>query len=139
MAAPVCGLRAIRALRCAVLNVPNPTNVIGCPFFNDLVIPSKNDSTAAVAFDFVIPVSCAIFAMRSCLFIDMPPGNKDSRTVGDEWYRRVARILVCPRYTRAIRGCQEILCNCEQALRGLLRDPRQRGVENRVGIRRRRH
>ena len=60
----------MRALRCAVLNVPNPTNVIGCPFFNDLVMPSKKDSTAAVAFVFVMPVSCAIFAMRSCLFMN---------------------------------------------------------------------
>src|SRR5215813_1795645 len=33
-------------------------------------MPSKNDSTAAVALDFESPVSCAIFAIRSCLFID---------------------------------------------------------------------
>jgi hypothetical protein len=29
MAAPVCGFRAVRALRCDVLNVPKPTKVIG--------------------------------------------------------------------------------------------------------------
>ena len=45
----------MRAFRWAVLNVPNPTNVIGCPFFNDFVMPSKKDSTAAVAFVFVMP------------------------------------------------------------------------------------
>ena len=39
IAAPVCGLRAVRAFRCAVLNVPKPTNVIGCPFLSDLVTP----------------------------------------------------------------------------------------------------
>ena len=60
-AAPVCGLRAVRALRCDVLKVPNPTNVIASPFFSDFVIPSKNESTAAAALVFVMPVSCAIF------------------------------------------------------------------------------
>src|SRR6185436_6459597 len=33
-------------------------------------MPSKNDSTAAVALDLESPVSCAIFVIRSCLFID---------------------------------------------------------------------
>src|SRR5215212_5032047 len=47
--APVCGLRAVRALRCAVLNVPKPTKVIGSPFLSDLVIPAISDSTAAAA------------------------------------------------------------------------------------------
>ena len=37
--------------------------------FNDFVMPSKKDSTAAVAFDFVMPVSSAIFAIKSCLFM----------------------------------------------------------------------
>ena len=55
IAAPVCGLRAVRALRCAVLNVPNPTNVIDSPFFSDFVMPSKNESTAAAALVFVMP------------------------------------------------------------------------------------
>jgi hypothetical protein len=32
-------------------------------------MPSKNDSTTAVAFVFVMPVSCAIFAMSSLLFM----------------------------------------------------------------------
>ena len=34
MEAPVRGLRARRARRCEVLKVPNPTNVIGSPFFS---------------------------------------------------------------------------------------------------------
>src|SRR5687767_12213605 len=33
-------------------------------------MPSKNESTAAVALALVMPVSCAILVMRSCLFID---------------------------------------------------------------------
>src|SRR4026209_951335 len=61
----------MRALRCAVLNVPKPTKVIGCPFFRDFVIPSMKESTAAEALDLVMPVSCAIFVIRSCLFIEL--------------------------------------------------------------------
>ena len=41
-------------------------------------MPSKNDSTAAVAFDFVMPVSCAIFAISSCLFM-LASGANGSR------------------------------------------------------------
>src|SRR5512134_2899891 len=63
MAAPVCGLRAVRALRCAVLNVPKPTKVIGSPRFSDFVIPSISDSTAADAPALDEPVSFAIFAI----------------------------------------------------------------------------
>ena len=49
IAAPVCGLRAVRAFRCDVLNVPKPTKVIESPFFSALVMPSMNESTAAPA------------------------------------------------------------------------------------------
>ena len=51
MAAPVCGLRAVRALRLAVLKVPKPTNETESPFLSDLVMPSISDSTAAAAVD----------------------------------------------------------------------------------------
>ena len=71
MEAPVCGLRAVRALRFAVLNVPKPTNDTESPFFSDRVMPSINDSTAAAAFVFVMPVSFAILATISCLFMDL--------------------------------------------------------------------
>src|SRR5687767_1132072 len=73
IAAPVCGLRAVRAFRWLVLKVPNPTNVIESPFFSDLVMPSINDSTAAAAPDLDDPVSLAIFAISSCLFMKVPP------------------------------------------------------------------
>src|SRR5262245_52284740 len=69
MLAPVCGLRAVRAFRWAVLNVPNPTNATGSPFFSDLVMPSISESTAAAARAFEEPVSLAIFVMSSCLFM----------------------------------------------------------------------
>src|SRR5437870_5625322 len=49
MGAPVCGLRAVRALRWAVLKVPKPTKVIASPFLSDFVMPSISDSTAAAA------------------------------------------------------------------------------------------
>ena len=60
--APVCGLRAVRALRCDVLNVPKPTKVIESPFFNAFVTPVKNESTAAAA---LLLLSSASFAMIS--------------------------------------------------------------------------
>ena len=41
------------------------------PFFNDRVIPSMIESTAAAAITFDRPVSFAILEMMSCLF--MPP------------------------------------------------------------------
>src|SRR5512134_3701675 len=72
MAAPVCGLRAVRALRCDVLNVPNPTKVMESPFLSDRVIPSINESTDAAALTFDAHVSFAIFAINSCLFMDAP-------------------------------------------------------------------
>src|SRR5687767_14978952 len=72
MAAPVCGLRAVRALRWAVLNVPKPTNVIESPRLNDFVIPSMSDSRAADAPALDEPVSFAIFAIKSCLFMNSP-------------------------------------------------------------------
>jgi hypothetical protein len=71
MAAPVWGLRAVRAFRSAVLNVPKPTNVIESPFLSDLVMPSMSESTAAAAPDFDEPVSLAILAIKSCLFIEI--------------------------------------------------------------------
>src|SRR5262249_16114080 len=70
MVAPVCGLRAVRALRWAVLKVPKPTKVIASPFLSDFVMPSISDSTAAAALDFDISVSLAILAISSCLFIE---------------------------------------------------------------------
>src|SRR5262245_41521996 len=72
MDSPVCGLRAVRAFRCAVLNVPKPTKVIESPFFSDLVMPSINDSTAAAAPALDDPVSLATFAISSCLFMGAP-------------------------------------------------------------------
>jgi hypothetical protein len=81
MAAPVCGLRAVRALRWAVLNVPKPTNVIESPRFSDLVIPSMSDSTAAEAPAFDEPVSFAIFAISSCLFMKSPSELRAVRAV----------------------------------------------------------
>src|SRR5688572_20886343 len=74
MAAPVCGLRAVRAFRCDVLKVPKPTNVIASPFFNDFVMPSISESTAAAAPAFEEPVSLAILAINSCLFMGSPWG-----------------------------------------------------------------
>src|SRR5207249_7709742 len=71
MGAPVCGLRAVRALRWAVLKVPKPTKVIASPFLSDFVMPSISDSTAAAAVDFDISVSLAILAISSCLFIEI--------------------------------------------------------------------
>ena len=59
--APVCGLRAVRALRCDVLNVPKPTKVIDSPFLSALVTPSKNESTAAAALLLLSSASFAIF------------------------------------------------------------------------------
>src|SRR4051812_43043727 len=58
--APVCGLRAVRAFRCDVLNVPKPTKVIESPFLSALVMPVKNESTAAAA---LLLLSAASFAM----------------------------------------------------------------------------
>src|SRR5688572_18349901 len=72
MAAPVCGLRAVRALRWAVLNVPKPTKVIESPRLSDLVMPSMSESTAAEAPALDEPVSFAIFAISSCLFMKSP-------------------------------------------------------------------
>src|SRR5262245_16860546 len=72
MAAPVCGLRAVRARRWAVLKVPKPTNVIESPRFSDFVMPSIRDSTAADAPALDEPVSFAIFAISSCLFMWSP-------------------------------------------------------------------
>src|SRR5439155_6890301 len=72
--APVCGLRALRALRFDVLKVPKPTNETESPFLSDLVMPSMSESTAAAALVFVSPVSLAIFWMTSCLFMG-PPGK----------------------------------------------------------------
>jgi hypothetical protein len=72
MLAPVWGFRAVRALRCDVLKVPNPTNVIDSPFFNDLVMPSSSDAIAAAAPAFEEPVSAAILAMSACLFRGPP-------------------------------------------------------------------
>ena len=63
--APVCGLRAVRALRCDVLNVPKPTKVIESPFFSAFVTPLKNESTAAAA---LLLLSAASFAMCSNQF-----------------------------------------------------------------------
>src|SRR4051812_22724662 len=62
MAAPVCGLRAVRALRFDVLNVPKPTNDTVSPFLSDLVMPSISEWTAAAALTLLIPVSLAILA-----------------------------------------------------------------------------
>src|SRR5262245_22867600 len=69
MASPVCGFRAVRAFRCAVLNVPKPTKVIESPFFSDLVMPSISESTAAAAPALDDPVSLATLAISSCLFM----------------------------------------------------------------------
>src|SRR5262249_7623429 len=69
MVAPVCGLRAVRALRWAVLNVPKPTKATASPFFNDLVMLSMSESTAAAAPAFDDPLSWAILAMSCCLFM----------------------------------------------------------------------
>ena len=69
MVAPVCGLRAFRALRFEILNVPNPTNDTASPFFSYLVIPSMSEATAAAALLLVMPVSLAIFETISFLFI----------------------------------------------------------------------
>ena len=72
MAAPVCGLRAVLALRWAVLKVPNPTKVIAWPFFRDLVIPSMNESTAAAAFTLLSPVSSATLEINSFVHASLP-------------------------------------------------------------------
>ena len=45
---PLGGIR-VRALRCDVLKVPKPTNVIESPFLRALVTPSMSESTAALA------------------------------------------------------------------------------------------
>src|SRR5678816_4414103 len=81
MAAPVWGLRAMRALRSAVLNVPKPTNVIESPFLSDLVMPSIIESTAAAAPAFDEPVSFAILAIKSCLFIEISSPTAGARRV----------------------------------------------------------
>src|SRR5918994_4141822 len=70
IAAPVCGLRAVRAFRCDVLKVPKPTKVIESPFLRDFVMPSNNESTAAAALAFDEPMSLAILVISSCLFIE---------------------------------------------------------------------
>src|SRR3954468_3597125 len=128
----------MRALRCEVLKVPNPTNVIGCPFFNDLVMPSKKDSTAALPFVCVMPVTGAIFAMRSCLFMTALPVTKirDAPTEQDEARRAD---LQCVRVIRersgSVKKFRAVLCSRSC---GLFGDSRQRGVEDRVGVRGRR-
>src|SRR5262245_51862369 len=71
MNATVWGLRAVRALRSAVLKVPKQTKVIASPFLSDFVMPSINESTAAAAPALDEPVSFAIFAIKSCLFIEI--------------------------------------------------------------------
>src|ERR1700726_3214480 len=76
IAAPVCGLRAVRALRFETLKVPKPTNETGSPFLSALVIPSIIESITAAALVFVIPVSLAIFAATSCLFMQPPEENR---------------------------------------------------------------
>src|SRR5437762_1011624 len=103
--APVCGLRALRALRFAVLNVPNPTNDTESPFLNDFVMPSISESTAAAALVLVMPVSLAILTITSCLFMKPPcrstvapsalrrqgVGKRRARTRGSEDRRRTLR------------------------------------------------
>src|SRR5579871_5387310 len=69
IAAPVCGLRAVRAFRCVVLKVPKPTNDTESPFFSALVTVSISVSIAQAALVFVRPASFAIFATISCLFM----------------------------------------------------------------------
>src|SRR5580704_10932243 len=75
MGSPVRGLRAVRALRFAILNVPKPTNDTGSPFFSDLVMPSMSESIAAAAVVLVMPASFAILATTSCLFTNPPHDN----------------------------------------------------------------
>src|SRR5439155_13800268 len=77
--APVCGLRALRALRFEVLKVPKPTNETESPFLSDLVMPLMSESTAAAALVFVSPVSLAIFWMTSCLFMGPPGKSPETR------------------------------------------------------------
>jgi hypothetical protein len=73
----------VRALRCDVLNVPKPTNVIDSPFFNALVTPEKNESTAADALLLLSSASFAIYAMSSCLFMQPPEAARAARRIVD--------------------------------------------------------
>src|SRR6266536_2476732 len=77
--APVCGLRALRAFRFDVLNVPKPTNDTGSPFLSDFVMLSISESSAPAAADLVRPVSLAILATTSCLFMNPPDRSASQR------------------------------------------------------------
>src|SRR5207249_3282709 len=58
-----------------------PTNVIGSPLFSARVMPSSSESTAAAALLLVAPVSLAILAIRSCLFMRLHADLKVGTTV----------------------------------------------------------
>ena len=55
MAAPVCGFRAVRALRALTLKVPKPTSDTASPFLSDFVMLSSTELTAVVACVLVKP------------------------------------------------------------------------------------
>ena len=69
MAAPVCGLRPVRAALLETEKVPNPTRVTLSPFFNVFAMVSVKESSAAVACFLLIPASSAILSINSPLFI----------------------------------------------------------------------
>src|SRR5438128_1692605 len=112
MAAPVRGLRAERARRWDVLNVPNPTKVIGSPFRSARVMPSRSDSTAAAALVFVAPVSLAIFAIRSCLF--MPLSSVTTvRALSEGWDQPAAARRI---HLRAHRRAHQLPAPCPESV-----------------------
>jgi hypothetical protein len=83
----------------------------------------------------VMPVSCAIFAMRSCLFMTALPVTKirDAPTEQEEARRAD---LQCVRVIRERSGSvKKFRAVLSSRLCGLFGDSRQRGVEDRVGLR----
>ena len=70
MGAPVCGLRAVRALRWAVLKVPKPTKVID-PLLERLRDAVDQRVDRGCRGRLRCAVSLAILAIISCLFIEI--------------------------------------------------------------------
>jgi hypothetical protein len=72
MAAPVEGLRPLRAARFLWLKVPNPTKVTELPFVKDLQMFSRKEAKALPAAALEISASADMCSISSVLFIYAP-------------------------------------------------------------------
>src|SRR5690606_3071079 len=73
IAAPVCGLRPVRAARLRTEKVPKPTSVTCSPFFRALVTALIMPSTARAAAALEISAALATASISSDLFIIIIP------------------------------------------------------------------